>query len=76
MLKEKIKKVVQKILDEAFWGEYTYAKEEIVEILLNPDREKERFFVFQKALFNLKEPAILTRVFSEEEIKKYLESLD
>jgi hypothetical protein len=46
--------------------------EDIIQILLSPSRKKERFFIFQKALLNLKEPAILTKVFPKEELKEHL----
>ena len=72
MQKELIKQIAQKIFEEVFWGDYTYTVEDIIKILLNPSRKKERFFIFQKAFFNLKEPAILTKVFSEEELKEHL----
>ena len=70
--KELIKQIAKTIFEEAFWGDYAYTEEDIAEILTDSSRKKERFFIFQKALFNLKEPAILTKVFSKEELKEYL----
>ncbi|OAG27579.1 hypothetical protein [Thermodesulfatator autotrophicus] len=70
-----IKKVAHTILKEAFWGDYTYNEEEIILILSDPSRQKERFFIFEKAFLNLKDPAILTKVFSDEEIKSYLKKI-
>ena len=68
-------KVVKTIFEKAFWGDYNYTEEKIIQILSDPSKKDERFFIFQKALFNLKEPAILTKVFSEEEIKTYLRKI-
>lgn len=72
MKKENIKKAAKIIFEEAFWGDYKYTESDVEQILSEPSRETERYFIFQKALFNLKEPAILTKVFPEEEIKTYL----
>ena len=69
---ELIKQIAKIIFEEAFWGDYTYTEENIAEILADFSRKKERFFIFQKALFNLKEPAILTKVFPKEELKEHL----
>ena len=70
--KENVKKAAKIIFEEAFWGDYEYTESDMEQILSDPSRETERFFIFQKALFNLKEPAILIKVFPEEEIRAYL----
>jgi len=37
-----IKKFAKIILKESFWGDYNYGEKEIIEILSDPSRQKER----------------------------------
>ncbi len=72
---ENLKRIAETICKEAFWGDYNYTAKDILEIISDPSREKERFFIFQKALFNLKEPWILTKIFSHKEIQTFLKQI-
>ncbi len=52
-----------------------YALEDVVRILKGDCDPYERFAMFERALFNPKEPAVLLKVFSKEEVKECLKRI-
>lgn len=73
--------LAEEILKYCFWGDYTYDKTSLKKALSRKENEEysrnyERRFLFSKILFNMPDPyPVIVRIFSEEEIKKYLESI-
>ena len=66
--------VILEIYKQAFWGDYSFTPEEIEKIIKSRQEKDEylKFIIWQKAFFNLREPWMLTHVFSHNDIKKFL----